>query len=128
VILVRQETIGGSEIERELESAHQLQATGDVFHGALIEKIGIASGAACSMSGVSIHNHLRIRAAGDTWITYQIEPRWGIVLEPFFRRPDPEDGELVRPAGRVQYDLHSAPVDPFRVKDERSPSRIMFSE
>src|ERR1700751_4613259 len=99
-----------------------------MFYGALIEKIEIASGAACSMSGVSIHNHLRIRAAGDAWITYKIEPCGSIILEPFFRRPDPQDSELVGPAGRVQYDLHSAPVDPLRIKDERSPSRIMFGE
>src|ERR1700747_2025098 len=99
-----------------------------MFHGALIEKIGIASGAACPVSGVSTHNHCRIRAAWDAWITYEIEPCRGIILEPLFRRPDPQDGELVGPAGCVHYGLHSAPVDALGIEDERSPLRIMFSE
>ena len=128
MVLVGQQTVSGTQIERELQSAHQLEATGDMFHGALIEEIGIAGGAACSVSGVSIHNHLRVSAAGHAWITYKVEPCGRIILEPFFRRPDPQYGELVGPAGRVQHDLHSAPVDALRIKDERSPFRIMFSE
>src|SRR5260370_21141355 len=77
-----------------------------MFHGALIEKVGVASGAACSVSGVGIHNHLRVSAAGDAWITDKIEPCRGKILEPFFWRPDPQDGEFVEPAGRVHHDLH----------------------
>src|ERR1700722_10809301 len=99
-----------------------------MFHGALIEKIGIASGAACSVSGVGIHNHLRVSTAGDAWITDKIEPCRGIILEAFFRRSDPEDGKLVGPAGRVHHDLHSAPVDTLGIKDERSPLRVTFGE
>ena len=99
-----------------------------MFHGALIEKIGIASGAACSVSGVSIDNHLRVSAAGDAWITDKIEPCQGIILKPFFRRPDPQDGELVGPTGCVQHDLHSAPVDTLWIKDERSPLWVTLGE
>ena len=82
-----------------------------MFHGALIEEIGIASGAACSVSGVSIHDHLRVSAAGDAGISYEIEPCRRIILQPFLRRPDPQDGELVQVSPPEE--LYRNPRTPF---------------
>jgi hypothetical protein len=87
----------------------------------------MASSASRAVSGVSIDDDLRIRAARDTSVANEIEPQW-MIMRSFLWRTDAQYGDVSWSSCSLQYGLDGAPVDTFRIEYECSPMRIMFGE